>query len=50
MIAQLDQLGYCKQRSDGVLEVIIPAKYNSLPRDACVVVQKSDGTTLYLSR
>lgn len=50
IINQLTQLGYCKQRSDGVLETIIPAKYNTLPRDACVVIQKSDGTTLYITR
>jgi arginyl-tRNA synthetase len=50
IINQLTQLGYCKQRSDGVLETIIPAKYNTLLRDACVIVQKSDGTTLYITR
>ncbi|CAF1272649.1 unnamed protein product [Adineta steineri] len=50
IVQQLCQLGLCKQRSDGVWEAIIPAKYNSLPRDACVVVQKSDGTTLYITR
>lgn len=50
IIEQLDRLGFCKQRADGVLEVVIPAKYNSLPRDACVVVRKSDGTTLYITR
>ncbi|CAF0844032.1 unnamed protein product [Adineta ricciae] len=50
VIKQLRELGYGHQRSDGVLEMIIPAKYNSLPRDARVVVQKSDGTTLYITR
>jgi len=50
IINQLNQLGYCKQRSDGVLEAIIPAQFNTLPRDACVVIQKSDGTTLYITR
>ena len=50
VIDQLRELGYGHQRSDGVLEMIIPAKYNSLPRDARVVVQKSDGTTLYITR
>ncbi|CAM4769536.1 unnamed protein product [Rotaria magnacalcarata] len=50
IIDKLGQLGYCKKRDDGVLEATIPSKYNSLPRDACVVVQKSDGTTLYITR
>ncbi|UJR21269.1 hypothetical protein I4U23_024363 [Adineta vaga] len=50
IIRQLDQLGFCQQRSDGVLEVKIPAKYNSLPRDARMVIRKSDGTTLYITR
>ncbi|CAF0991269.1 unnamed protein product [Rotaria sordida] len=50
IIDKLWQLGYCKQRNDGVLETIIPSKYNSLSRDACIVIQKSDGTTLYITR
>ncbi len=50
IIHQLDQLGYCQQRADGVLEAIIPAQYNTLSRDACIVVRKSDGTTLYITR
>ena len=50
IVHQLCQLGYCKQRSDGVWETTIPAQYNSLPRDASIIVQKSDGTTLYITR
>ena len=50
IIAELDRRGFCQLRSDGVREANIPARYNSLPRDARFVVQKSDGTTLYLSR
>ena len=50
IIDQLCQLDYCKQRTDGVLEAIIPSKYNTLPRDVCVVIRKSDGTTLYITR
>ncbi|CAF0888989.1 unnamed protein product [Rotaria sp. Silwood1] len=50
IIEKLCQLGYCKKRSNGVLEANIPAKYNSLPRDACFIVQKSDGTSLYITR
>ena len=50
IIEQLNQLGYCHLRDDGVREAVIPARYNSLARDARVVVQKSDGTTLYITR
>ena len=46
----MNQRGYCEKRDDGVLEALIPAKYNSLPRDARVVIEKSDGTTLYITR
>ncbi|CAF2411510.1 unnamed protein product [Rotaria sp. Silwood2] len=50
LMDQLCQRGYCKRRSDGVLEAIIPSQYNSLPRDAYVIVRKSDGTSLYITR
>jgi arginyl-tRNA synthetase len=50
IVHQLCELGYCKQRSNGVWEATIPAQYNSLPRDACFIIQKSDGTTLYITR
>lgn len=50
IIEELDKLGYCQLRADGVREAVIPAQYNSLPRDARVVIQKSDGTTLYITR
>jgi arginyl-tRNA synthetase len=50
IVDQLCQLGFCKQRSDGAWEATIPAQYNTLPRDARVIIQKSDGTTLYITR
>ena len=50
IVEQLDQLGYCQAREDGVLEVLIPARYNTLSRDARIVIRKSDGTTLYITR
>ena len=50
IIDELDRRGFCHLRDDGVREAVIPARYNSLARDAKLVVQKSDGTTLYLTR
>ena len=50
VIEQLRQLGYSQTRADGVQEAIIPAQFNTLSREARVVIQKSDGTTLYITR
>ncbi|CAF0757205.1 unnamed protein product [Didymodactylos carnosus] len=50
IIKQLSILGLCQKRADGAMEVVIPAQYSSLNREARYVVQKSDGSTLYISR
>ena len=50
IIVELEQYGYCHLRDDGVREAVIPSQFNSLPRDARIVIQKSDGTTLYITR
>jgi arginyl-tRNA synthetase len=49
IIDQLDRCGFSQTRADGVHEAVIPSQYNSLARDARIVIRKSDGTTLYIT-
>lgn len=50
ILRQLETFSLCEKRSDGVREVKIPPNSTDFPREIRFVVEKSDGTTLYISR